>query len=44
MNFSIRNYVVNNLKSQEYITSRATTIGEIYEDSNPSKPIIIILS
>lgn len=44
VNFAIRNYVQNNLKSADFITSRATTFSEIYEESDATKPIIIILS
>lgn len=50
VNFAIKKYVLDNLKApnpqnqQDFVTSRATSFDEIYQESDPSKPIIIILS
>lgn len=32
------------LKSQEFITTKSTSIHEIFEDSSPSVPILIVLT
>ena len=44
VNFAVRNYIVQNLKSQEFITSKATQIQDIYRDSAPNTPILIVLT
>lgn len=44
VNFAIRNYVKKMLKDDEFIRSKATTFGDIFLDSGPIKPIIVILS
>ena len=42
--FAIKNYILQNLKSQEFITSKSTQISDIYKDSSPGTPIIIVLT
>jgi len=42
--FAVKNYIISALKSQEFITSKATQISEIYSASEPSKPIIVVLT
>ena len=44
VNFAVKNYILANLKSQEFITSKATQIQDIYKDSAPAVPIIIVLT
>jgi dynein heavy chain len=44
VNFAIRKYVQAVLGDKEFVQSKATTLPEIFEDSAPMKPIIIILS
>lgn len=44
VNFAVKNYILANLKSQEFITSKATQIQDIYKDSGPAVPIIIVLT
>lgn len=42
--FAVRKYIFDNLKQQEFITSKATQIQDIYKDSSPSTPIVIVLT
>ena len=44
VNFAVRNYIQATLKSQEFITSKATPIQDIYRDSSPAAPILIVLT
>lgn len=43
--FAVRKYIFENLnKNPEFITSKATAIQEIYKDTYPSTPIVIVLT
>lgn len=42
--FAVKNYIHSTLKSNEFITSKSTQIQEIYKDSNPNTPILIVLT
>ena len=44
VNFAVRNYILQTLKSQEFITTKSTRIEEIFSDSSPSVPILIVLT
>lgn len=41
---AIRNFVAIGMKSSEYIQSKPTSIGDIFEDSTPTLPIIFVLT
>jgi len=42
--FAVKNYILASLKSQEFITSKATQIQDIYKDSAHDTPIIVVLT
>jgi dynein heavy chain len=42
--FAIRNFVATGMKSSDFITSRPASLGEIFEDSTPTLPIIFVLT
>jgi len=42
--FAIRNFVAVGMKSSEFITSKPTSIQEVYEDSKPDLPIVFVLT
>jgi dynein heavy chain, axonemal len=44
VNFAIKNYIVSNLRSQEFVQSSSASIGDIYNQSGPGVPIILVLS
>ena len=44
VNFAIKNYISTSLKSNDFITSKSTMISDIFKDSSPGTPIIIILT
>ena len=44
VNFAIKNYISTSLKSNDFITSKSTMIADIFKDSSPGTPIIIILT
>lgn len=42
--FAIRNFVAVGMKSSEFIQSKPTSLGDIFEDSSPTLPIIFVLT
>lgn len=42
--FAVRNYVTYYMKSQEFIQSKPTSIGDIYDESEAKTPIIFVPS
>jgi len=44
VNFAIRNFVAAGMKSNDFITSKPTSIQEIYDDSAPELPIFFVLT
>ena len=44
VNFAVKAFVLDYLKSTEFIQSKATSISDIYEESSPRVPIIFVLS
>ena len=42
--FAVRKYILDNLKQPEFIQSKATQIQDIYNDTYPSTPIVIVLT
>lgn len=42
--FAVKNFIVQQLKSTEFITSKSTQIKDIHADSEPWTPIIIVLT
>ena len=44
VNFAVRNYVKDRMKSEEYIKAESYTIRQIYEESEKTVPILVILT
>lgn len=44
VNFAVRQYIIQILKNPEFITSKGTQIQDIFKDSKPDVPVIIVLT
>jgi hypothetical protein len=44
VNFAIRNFVSAGMKSNDFITSKPTSIQEVFEESHAELPIIYVCS
>lgn len=42
--FAIRNFVAVGMKNSDFITSKPTSIADVFEDSTPTLPIIFVLT
>jgi dynein heavy chain len=42
--FAIRSFVENGMKSKDYVTSKPSSLSDIFEDSTPTLPIIFVLT